>query len=231
MKELLKIIKDFPDDFENNYPGVINAITDYIKFSKAKIKLTKEGDFVVSKENILDFDKSFENILKVLIKTYHKSVRDSKTGLFNFDFFNEMLNIRIKQSLRDKEPLILIMIDIDFFKRINDNYGHLIGDDVLIELSRMLEKSVRTSDVVARFGGEEFIILINNSEIDEIQMITKRIVDNINNSNLLKKYKIKVSGGISWLADGDDSQSLINRADSALYEAKNNGRDRFIVVN
>lgn len=138
-----------------------------------------------------------------------------------------MLKREISFALRHKLPLSVVMIDIDFFKRINDTYGHETGDKVLKIFAKTLEKSIRHEDIVGRFGGEEFVIALPNTNIEQALNAAERIRQKI------EKMKVKAingnitaSLGITELLLTDDEESILKRADDALYEAKRGGRNR-----
>ncbi|MEA1917818.1 MAG: GGDEF domain-containing protein [Campylobacterota bacterium] len=124
------------------------------------------------------------------------------------------------------------MIDIDDFKRINDTLGHLAGDKVIIYLARLLAKTLRDGDKVFRYGGEEFVVVLNRIDSDKCMSIAHRLVKLIASSNLIYKendIRATVSIGGTLLKDGDDTSAVLDRADRALYRAKNSGKNRFEV--
>ena len=122
------------------------------------------------------------------------------------------------------------MIDIDHFKKINDTYGHLKADEMLAKLAKVLMNCARKSDVVARFGGEEFFILLPETQIEKAKKFASRLKTAIHRDVFLKKYKLTVSGGITQFKAKDDKARFKERADRALYKAKEGGRDRFEVL-
>ncbi|MBN2782143.1 MAG: GGDEF domain-containing protein [Campylobacterales bacterium] len=160
---------------------------------------------------------------------------DSMTNLYNRRYFLDTSKMLFELAKRNGEDISVIMLDIDRFKAINDTYGHKIGDEVIISLSKKLIDYTRKSDVVCRFGGEEFVILLPNTDIDGATVISNKIRDRI--ENLIvdiseeKHLKFTVSIGVSKvdLKIDKDVESAVNRADKALYEAKNSGRNRVVV--
>jgi diguanylate cyclase (GGDEF)-like protein len=164
-------------------------------------------------------------------KIYEASITDGLTHTFNRLYFNEYLQEMIKNKKRYDTDFSLAILDIDFFKKVNDTYGHLAGDDVLIELSKILMTNVRETDKVFRYGGEEFAIILPKTSIDgsktAIEHLRKTIQDNRFTS---KKLTVTCSIGLSEAQDGDDISMLIGRADKALYKAKNSGRNRSVVI-
>jgi diguanylate cyclase (GGDEF)-like protein len=155
---------------------------------------------------------------------------DALTGLFNRQMFNELFHREIARSRRYKEPLTLILIDIDHFKPINDTYGHLIGDQILIELSKELETILRTSDLLARWGGEEFALLLSHTDLAGAKRAGEKIREHLAASRFGGPGSITVSMGAAQYSEGDSEESLFQRADEALYAAKNAGRDRLCIA-
>ncbi len=230
MSRLEKLFKEIPKEFFAEYPDIIEILKIYSSFEENGIEKIDEDKYILTKENLEYFDKSIKEIVEKMILTYKRSIRDSKTNLYNMRFFEETLKLEIKECLRKKSKISLIIIDIDFFKKINDSYGHLVGDEILLELSNLLLKKIRDMDIVARFGGEEFIILVKDN-LTIAKKIVKRIQEEVNLNNLLKKYNLKISGGITEIKDSDKVPSdIISRADKALYMAKEAGRDKFISI-
>jgi len=171
----------------------------------------------------------------------YQAVHDGLTGLNTHKYFREHLNKALMQSQRHKGPISLIMCDVDHFKDFNDKYGHLAGDEVLRTVSSILAENVRASDIVARYGGEEFAILLMdanesrpNGLAEEALDISKRIKHLIE-STRVKLYNsevsVTISMGISHFTGKADykAEYLISEADLALYESKNNGRNRITV--
>lgn len=155
---------------------------------------------------------------------YELAVRDEKTGLYNHRFFKNIFSIELEKAKRGKK-LSLIIIDIDFFKKINDTYGHLVGDKMIKALADLLKESFRKSDVIARFGGEEFFIMLPNTSINKAKIVAERIRKKVLKSKL-KKYKITISLGVAEYKKADNFQRIEERADKALYKAKKEGRNR-----
>jgi len=155
---------------------------------------------------------------------------DSLTGLLNRGAILRKLDEQIKHANRYREGLSLDMLDIDHFKKVNDQYGHLIGDDVLEKVAILVQKSIRDVDTVGRYGGEEFIIILPMTDLSSAINIAERVRKMIEAAEMKNckgnVFGITVSQGISIYKPGDDEHSLISRADNALYKAKRNGRNR-----
>lgn len=163
------------------------------------------------------------------------SNRDPMTHLYNRRYFSEISDKILSLSMRNGTDLSIIILDIDKFKNINDTYGHGVGDKVIISLANNLEKNIRESDVVARFGGEEFVILLNNTNLENSVLIAEKIrkkiedIEIIDGDNILK---FTASFGVAKYEDTLDSEKIehtLKRADNALYIAKENGRNQVMV--
>jgi diguanylate cyclase (GGDEF)-like protein len=138
--------------------------------------------------------------------------------------------MEFEKAKRGSQELSLFILDIDHFKKINDVYGHIQADKLLEQLAKILTKIIRKSDILARFGGEEFIILFPETNIRKAKEVTSRIRDAIKEDKLLRNHKLTVSGGLTKYIKKDSTNSMLKRADKALYDAKESGRDRLIAI-
>lgn len=157
------------------------------------------------------------------------ATQDKLTGLNNRHAFDPMLKQAIKIAARSKQPLSMVLVDIDHFKAVNDQYGHIAGDAVLIQFTEIISQNLRDSDSLSRWGGEEFIFLLPDCNAANASVIVEKIRLKINNNDFNfknKKISISASFGISQYIIGDTQDSLIARVDSTLYKAKIGGRDR-----
>lgn len=170
----------------------------------------------------------FEEMHASYALLYEIATRDEKTGLYNNKFFETELDKEIEKAQRGYQKLSLMILDIDHFKKINDAYGHIRADEVLARLARVVYESTRLSDVVARFGGEEFTILLPETSLVKAKKLSIRLRNKIKSDRTLKKFNISVSGGITEYKKKDSKKTFKSRADKALYKAKNSGRDKFV---
>lgn len=165
---------------------------------------------------------------------YKTAIMDTKTNLYSHYFFQKRFNEELSRVQRYKMTLSIIMLDLDLFKLINDTYGHTAGDKVLYEVARIIEQNIRKGDIAARFGGEEYIILlIECKESDSVQT-AERIREAVEKATIMyhhQEMKITLSCGISTIAPTEkfDADEVIQQADKALYMSKQNGRNRTTV--
>lgn len=171
---------------------------------------------------------------RLYCKTRELAIRDELTSLYNRRHFQSVLNIEWKRAVRFKRGLAVLMVDVDHFKSFNDKYGHLHGDYVLKRIAELLAANLREVDTVARFGGEEFIALLPDTDIAGAQNVAEKlrsIIDSERFSTAKNKetHKITISVGISvYPDDARNLEDLIDHADIALYDAKDSGRNQVI---
>lgn len=184
--------------------------------------------------NALERAHLFDNIQKANQRLERLAVTDGLTGLHNRRYFRDRLDEEYERSMRYHVPLTCVMIDIDNFKRINDTYGHLQGDSILREVSARTLKSVRASDTVARYGGEEIVILLPQADMAGVRLNAQRLLRNISElpyEGMPENERVTVSIGVAML-DRDtmpDADALIGAADAALYKAKSSGKNKVVM--
>ena len=158
---------------------------------------------------------------------------DALTGVGNRRFFLDAGKREFFRAIRYNEPLSLMMLDVDFFKKVNDTYGHDVGDIALCALANICTDTLRTSDIFARFGGEEFAAVLPASDIEGGRALAERLrkkIEAMTTDSPEGLIRFTVSIGITVLQEGDDGiESMLNRADKGLYAAKENGRNRVVV--
>lgn len=157
------------------------------------------------------------------------ALTDSLTGLSNRTHMNQILHKEFARFERHHQRFGIIMVDIDHFKQVNDNFGHDVGDEVLKKLAYIFEGAIRTSDSVARWGGEEFLICCTTIEEIDLLPIAETIRKLVANTDFERANQITASLGCAAIVKGETIGELIKRADIALYEAKNNGRNQSVV--
>jgi len=156
------------------------------------------------------------------------AITDSLTGLFNARHFSERLDSEIDRARRYGRSLSLVMLDIDRFKEINDRHGHAEGDRALAEFGRLLSDSIRRTDSAFRYGGEEFTILLPETDLDAAVAVADKIRDRVASEKLCGDVHepLTVSAGVTTLAPAEDADAFLQRADEALYRSKDAGRNR-----
>ena len=183
-------------------------------------------------DELAEKNKELEKLLKEVERL---AITDHLTGLFNRRHFNSMLQREFNSAERYERPLSCFMIDIDNFKSINDDLGHHVGDIVLREVSSALQSSLRNVDIVSRWGGEEFVVLLPQTGLDKCVEAAERILSEISSRKFqdLDERTVTVSIGVCCVPDGSiaSSEEMVNAADKALYIAKEKGRNRIEVFN
>lgn len=221
-----------------------------LEYNKEKLFMLVASNFVMEGrrcviEMLKDVTESciIENFHNMSIAEVQKKIdamndtliKDELTGIYNRKFINERLPVDIFTSINSKIPFSVLMADIDLFKNVNDNYGHLAGDAILKKFSDLLSKSIRRNvDWVARYGGEEFLIALDKTSSDkafEISEKLRKIIENETFEHEGNKIKITASFGICTLEDnepGMDMNKMISCADQNLYAAKQAGRNKSV---
>ncbi|MDH5571926.1 MAG: GGDEF domain-containing protein, partial [Gammaproteobacteria bacterium] len=181
--------------------------------------------------------KIYENYLFILSESEH----DTLTGLLNRRSFdcrlNKLLSLQKSKdkTLNDQQgrrhaitsaPAWLIVVDVDHFKRVNDNFGHMYGDEVLLLLSQEMRKAFRQTDILFRFGGEEFVVILAPTKDEDALSVLERFRKRIANFSFPQVGQVTVSIGYAKIHDNDYPPAVLDKADKALYHAKNNGRNQ-----
>ena len=166
---------------------------------------------------------------------------DALTGFYNRRQLEERIKQEVANAKRQHAPLCGIMTDIDFFKSVNDNYGHAVGDLVLKTIAKIIRGQLREYDIAGRYGGEEFSILLPFTKVEEARMVAERLrktieskvidISSVNKDSDVKQIKVTLSLGIYEMKPDDNDEDLLQKADKALYEAKNTGRNKVVVQN
>lgn len=171
---------------------------------------------------------AFTDITEITIQSkqheYHANY-DSLTKIYNRNKFNEHLKMKIDMGKRYKLPLSIIMFDIDHFKLVNDTFGHLTGDEVLIKIASLVSDHIRNTDIFARWGGEEFAIIAPITTANEASLLGEKLRSLIEKTNFNDAGNLTCSFGITEYQEKDSENTLLKRVDEALYEAKNSGRN------
>jgi diguanylate cyclase (GGDEF)-like protein len=194
------------------------------RFSEEELDLLEMmiGCLVCPIRNALQYREALRNALQ-----------DPLTGAGNRLALDNTLEREIALAQRHHQPLSILVLDIDHFKKINDQFGHATGDCVIRDIAQQMQRSCRDTDAVYRYGGEEFVMLLNHTNEQGAKQVAERLRQQIAESSTStgdRIIEVTVSVGIASLNDDDDINSLFNRADKALYEAKRNGRNQVAVA-
>jgi len=184
---------------------------------------------------LLDDYKELNETLELKVKNRTKELEllsstDALTKMYNRMYIDNALDDEIKRCERYKSDFSIIMLDIDYFKNVNDNYGHQIGDTVLIEFSNILNNLTRETDIVGRWGGEEFLILCPQTDKPSVLRLAEKLRENIETYSFSIVNKKTASFGVATYIDKDNSDSIVERADKALYLSKKTGRNKVQVL-
>ncbi len=210
--------------FERNIAKLLNVKTGEPRtFVVKATKFPEEEEelYIVSMSDITDIENEAQ-ILERLATT------DPLTKIYNRLKLNELLAFEIKKSDRYNLPLSLIMLDIDHFKEINDNYGHDVGDEVLVKLCESIAAGIRKTDIFARWGGEEFMIMLPNTPLDGAKTMAENLRKNVENTKFEKVGTITASFGVSEYIPNSSMREVLKRVDDALYAAKRGGRNMVV---
>ena len=186
-----------------------------------------EQRLMLSKAEISSLQQSLEAIRA-------ETLTDPLTGLGNRKYFDRSIDMAVQNAQASGAPLSRLMFDIDHFKSFNDTYGHLTGDQVLRLVATSLKQTIKGQDITARYGGDEFAVLLPNTALRQALTVADHIRRAVMSKELKKKStgemlgRVTISIGVSMLKPGDDTDSLIERADACLYAAKRAGRNRVV---
>lgn len=171
-----------------------------------------------------------EILLKELKETQSKlqqlAITDKLTSLYNRNKLDDALDLEVHRTIRYKTPLGVILLDIDHFKNVNDTYGHQIGDQVLIEIASIIKSHSRDIDIVGRWGGEEFLIICPQTNLEGTKTVAEKIQKEVENFHFVENIHKTASFGVSEYRKNDQIKDIVSRADKALYLAKNEGRNQ-----
>ena len=233
-------------DFMGEFSDAFNAMVIQLDESLQLIK-EKEADLTRINGELrqeIELRKTTEESLRQSEELYRQlAITDPLTGIFNRRHFYQLSESELQRTCRYCRPLAVMMIDIDYFKRVNDSYGHAIGDQVLQALASLVREALRTIDIFARYGGEEFIVLLPETDLQAARLIAERLCRKIAETPVpIEPNPINITISVGASAFDPSAKSfpssktttldqLIDLADKALYEAKNAGRNRVCISN
>lgn len=213
----------------SDYNDIKKIVDEMIVETKALVKSGKrlQTRMKISSEDLRQLHQELE-------KSQQEAQTDALTSLINRRGLEKRLELERIRARQNDSPFSIIMVDIDHFKKVNDTFGHLVGDSILRSLARMIKDHLRRNDIAARYGGEEFLILLPETDIEGARAVGQKIRKALSTKEWkLKKNgdsigRITVSMGIALYKFNEPEESLIKRADDALYLAKDNGRDQIV---
>ena len=195
----------------------------------AALAMKKFAEMRYSLEALVD--ERTEQLRLKTAELEQQATRDKLTGLYNRRFADDYLQKRIARAHEDGVPFTVALADIDFFKQINDEFSHLVGDDVLCKVSAVLQSRCRRSDMIARYGGEEFLVCFPETEIQEVREICEELREAIETADwasIEPRLRVTLSAGVAGLDAESGTTRLMTKADANLYRAKAEGRNRVI---
>ena len=207
---------------------LVDTMQDILKHNNYTKVITQKSD---------DEFQTVFNGFNIMLDTIHKNKleleglanTDPLTGLYNRRHFYELVNPLLHVLKRDGKISTVLMLDIDKFKNVNDTYGHDVGDEILKDVTKVASKSIRESDILARFGGEEFTVFLPDTDYKDAIVVAQKIRTSVEDIRSVQNIKSTISIGVSEVLE--DIDSAIKESDIALYEAKENGRNRVVCYN
>ncbi len=192
------------------------------------IKNEQPDGAVLAFRDITEQKKYLETLQLMNEQLETQATTDRLTGIYNRMKFDKTIKREVQRAARYHSPLSLLIFDIDRFKNVNDSYGHSAGDEVLRRLSRLVSSNIRETDIFARWGGEEFVILTPGINLNEAASVANQLREKIENYDFEKPPRVTASFGVASFKAEDSASRLITRADDALYQAKKNGRNQVV---
>jgi len=254
-KEAGKLLSLTAENIENILEQVHTKIKETGSSFNLKIKTTKSVQEILQEANIrlslinLDYDQMNKQLIQAKIhlenitKELEKKNRildnlanlDGLTEVYNHRYFQNVLDQEINRSSRHTNPISVLLIDIDHFKKVNDTYGHQVGDFVLAEFSKTIQANIRRYDVLARYGGEEFVVILPETGTEDALLVGEKlraIIEQTVFEDNREQYQVTASFGQACITPSPEDTSakntLINQADQALYQAKEKGRNQVV---
>ena len=231
--------KDLASDYSNKmeeYYSKLNDTNDLTQIQHLITDIIKDtndmaGSSKQLSQQLEEATSQINTLSKKLEKTEREVLLDGLTGLNNRKAFDKRLKFLCKQFDENQGFFSVALLDIDYFKKFNDQYGHQVGDEVLRIVGGHLMENLKGKDFPSRYGGEEFVVLLPNTKLDNANAVAEQIRESISNKRLKIKEtgqeldNITISAGVAEIHNGDTAISVIKRADAALYLAKNSGRN------
>jgi len=231
VSEFGKVLEAQRGELENN-PGIegIQSIVSTLVDATEQAHASNQQ----LQTHLQETDKEATNMREELEKLRIEAVTDGLTGLFNRKELNNRLDELLVKDYESEKPLSVLMLDIDHFKKINDNFGHQIGDEVIRRVAKALQEHAQGASFAARYGGEEFTLVMPETDINQAVEIATSINEAVSKLVLVRRTTkerlppVSISVGAASFKNGEHQDDLLGRADQALYQAKNNGRNQVV---
>ncbi|MDH5622028.1 MAG: diguanylate cyclase [Gammaproteobacteria bacterium] len=220
------LIQYIPPQLRSDHAAFENMLQFILKITTLDTSLAVES---YCADRVFGIEESLKSVRGEKEWLHYLSVTDQLTGFHNHSYCRRFLIEALDRARAENSPLCVIMADVDHFKNINDTYGHLVGDEVLRIIAARMVSGARAGDEIGRYGGEEFLFILQDTEIDEGRDVAERVRARVNNDAVHSRdveIWVSLSLGIAQAREKDDADSLIERADQALYAAKLAGRNR-----
>lgn len=233
-KKSIEIFSLFEIDAYNMKP--YSQILEEVNEEIIKLNLSYEQLLIKYNEEKKQAETAAKKLQAANEKLRAVSIRDGLTGLYNHIYFQKQLDIELGRTVRYRKPLSLIMLDLDYFKEVNDTYGHRIGDIVLQKISALIMNQVRISDLVSRYGGEEFAIILPETDLKDAAVLAERIRSSVEQNEIRidsAVIKVTISSGVATylpVSKISTKSELLDAADAALYASKRSGRNQLSLV-
>ena len=212
---------------DTNIIPILDVDGDIVEYIAIRHDITELEE---TKEQLRNINRAMKNkvdeLYSMTSSLEEKANKDNLTGIANRDGFEESFSLEIKRARENNLPLSLMLFDIDHFKSVNDTYGHQAGDNILIEMASIVSSNIKSNDMFARWGGEEFILLMPNTTLEGAFSLSEKLRRMIEAHHFSYTDSITASFGVAEFQADDNKTSLFQKADDALYAAKKNGRNR-----
>jgi len=220
-------LQELKSEISKNVDAIREGVDDFVERFNERHEATEERNLKLT-EQLSQMEQETQELQVMLMENREKLLYDALTGVYSRMAYDDRIVQELSRWNRYGTPFSYVILDIDHFKRINDNFGHNAGDKALKIVAQLMQQYVRNSDYVFRIGGEEFVLLLTNTSAADADAMTQKLRQGIADSSFHFKGEpvhLTLSAGITETRAKDDAESIYERADQALYKAKNSGRN------